>query len=72
MRHYALAHDNPALQHVAHIVRGADVFGTDSPLNPQGIGAIVNGYIGVYSDDHELVKVAVTVYEALYQWCLGR
>jgi hypothetical protein len=27
------------------------------------------GYVDVYADDHELLNVAVTVYESLYQWC---
>lgn len=29
----------------------------------------MNGYTDAYADDHELLNVAVTVYEALYQWC---
>jgi hypothetical protein len=70
LRHYQLGGDDPALMHVARIVHSADVFGADAPPESAGVRAIMNGYVGAYADDQELTRVAVTVYEALYQWCL--
>jgi hypothetical protein len=72
LRHYKLGQDDPALARLASIVHGADVFGADAPPESAGLRAIMNGYVGAYSDDHELLRVAVTVYEALYQWCLAQ
>jgi hypothetical protein len=72
LRYYKLGQDDPALAHVARIVHGADVFGADAPPESAGLRAIMNGYVGAYADDQELTTVAVTVYEALYQWCLGQ
>jgi hypothetical protein len=69
MRFYGLGQDDPALQRLARIVHGADVFGADAPAGSAGVRAVMNGYTDAYADDHELLNVAVTVYEALYQWC---
>ena len=69
MRFYGLGHDDPALQRLARIVHGADVVGSDAPAESAGLRAVMNGYTDAYADDHELLNVAVTVYEALYQWC---
>jgi hypothetical protein len=69
IRHYDLAKDDPALLELARIVNGADVRGSDAPLESAGVRAIMMGYVDVYADDHELLNVAVTVYESLYQWC---
>jgi hypothetical protein len=69
MRYYDLGKDDPALRRVAAIVHGADVFGADAPPESAGIRAIMNGYVDVFADDQELVRVATTVYESLYQWC---
>jgi hypothetical protein len=69
MRFYELGQDDPALQRVAQIVHGADVHGADAPPESAGLRAVMNGYVDVYTDDHQVLDVAVTVYEALYQWC---
>jgi hypothetical protein len=69
LRVYELGRDDPALVHLARIVHGADVFGSDAPPESAGIRAIMNGYVDVFADDQELTRVAATVYEALYQWC---
>jgi hypothetical protein len=70
LRYYNLGQDDPALVRLARIIHGADVFGAESPPESAGLRAIMNGYVGAYADDHELLRAAVTVYEALYQWCL--
>jgi hypothetical protein len=60
--------DDPALQQIAMIVRGAD---TDSfSLAPQaaGLWAISAGLAYNYKDDHELLQTGMKVYDALYSW----
>jgi hypothetical protein len=60
--------DDPALQRVAEIVRGAD---TGRPgLTPQSAGllAISQGLSAVFADDHEMLRHGMVVYDALYAW----
>jgi hypothetical protein len=61
--------DEPALQHLARIVRGADT--ADKDLTPQsrGLEAIARGFSLVYADDHEQLERELPVYDALYAWC---
>jgi hypothetical protein len=61
--------EDPALDHVATIVRGAD---TSSPdLTPQcdGLLAISFGLSANFPDDHEMLKHGLVIYDALYTWC---
>ena len=63
--------DNEALGQLAAIVRGAD---TDRlGLTPQSAGlyAVSLGLSRLYSDDQELLRQALVVYDALYAWCCG-
>lgn len=67
LRKYGLT--EPALQRLALIVRGAD---TDRPeLTPQshGLLAISLGLSRNFPDDHEMLRVGMIVYDALYAWC---
>jgi hypothetical protein len=67
MQKYRL--DDPALQRLALIVRGAD---TDRhELAPQcaGLLAVSLGLSQVYADDHEMLRHGMVVYDALYAWC---
>ena len=60
---------NAALDQLASIVRGAD---TSRPeLTPQSAGllAISQGLKANIPDDHELLRVGMIVYDALYAWC---
>lgn len=60
---------NPALQDLAVIVRGAD---TDRHgLAPQcaGLLAISLGLSHNFTDDHEMLKHGLVMYDALYAWC---
>ena len=61
-------HD-PALDRLATIVRGADTSRPD--LTPQGHGllAISYGLSHNFSDDHEMLKHGMIIYDALYAWC---
>jgi hypothetical protein len=61
--------NDPALQRLAAIVRGAD---TGKPeLTPQshGLLAISLGLSRNYKNDHELLKHGMVMYDALYRWC---
>lgn len=61
--------DEPALEELAVIVRGAD---TDSPtLHPAcaGLFAISVGLSRNFKDDHEQLRHGFVVYDALYAWC---
>jgi rhodanese-related sulfurtransferase len=60
---------DPALDHLAMIVRGAD---TSRPgLAPQceGLLAISHGLSANHPDDHEMLKHGMVIYDALYTWC---
>jgi len=61
-------HD-PALDHLATIVRGADTSRPD--LTPQGEGllAISYGLSSNFPDDHEMLAHGMVMYDALYTWC---
>jgi hypothetical protein len=61
-------HD-PALVQLATIVRAAD---TDTlKLSPQapGLLAISLGLGAIFSDDQELLRAGLVIYDALYAWC---
>jgi len=61
--------NDPALDRLALIVRGAD---TDSPdLAPEAAGlvAISWGLNHNFRDDHELLARGMVIYDALYAWC---
>lgn len=61
--------DDPALQDLAVIIRGAD---TGHPqLSPQspGLLAVSLGLSRIFADDHEMLKHGMVLYDALYAWC---
>jgi rhodanese-related sulfurtransferase len=60
---------DPALDHLALIVRGADTSRPD--LAPQCLGllAISHGLSSRFADDHEQLKHGMIIYDAFYQWC---
>jgi rhodanese-related sulfurtransferase len=60
---------DPALDHLAKIVRGADTSRHD--LTPQcgGLFAISLGLSANFSDDHEMLAHGMVMYDALYTWC---
>jgi len=60
---------DPALNRLATIVRGADTSRPD--LTPQGDGllAISYGLSANFPDDHEMLKHGLVMYDALYTWC---
>jgi len=61
-------HD-PALQHLARIVRGADTSRLDLTPQSPGLYAISLGLSDVFKDDHEMLRHGIVLYDALYAWC---
>ncbi len=59
----------PALQHLALIVRGADTSRLDLTPESPGLYAISLGLSDVFNDDHEMLRHGIVVYDALYAWC---
>lgn len=61
--------DDPALRHLARIVRGADTADKDLTPESRGLEAIARGFGLVYADDQEQLAAELPVYDALYAWC---
>ncbi len=61
----------PALAHLARIVRGADTDRLD--LTPQcaGLLAITLGLGANFHDDQQLLQAGRVIYDALYTWCIN-
>lgn len=60
---------DPALQQLAEIVRGADTSRLDLTPQSPGLYAISLGLSQTFSDDHEMLKHGMVMYDALYAWC---
>jgi hypothetical protein len=61
---------DPALQQLAVIVRGADTARLDLAPQAPGLYAISLGLSHNFSDDQEMLKHGLVMYDALYAWCL--
>jgi len=61
--------DEPALQQLGTIVRGADTSRLDLTPQSAGLYAISLGLSHVYADDHEMLRQGLVMYDALYAWC---
>ena len=61
--------DDPALRHLARIVRGADTSDKDLTPESRGLEAIARGFGLIYDDDHRQLEAELPVYDALYAWC---
>lgn len=64
---YALG--EPALAHLAEIVRAADTGTPERSPQAHGLLAISLGLAKNFGDDHELLRQGMVVYDALYTWC---
>jgi len=60
---------DPALQLLAEIVRGADTSRLDLTPQSAGLYAISLGLSRNFTDDHEMLRHGLVVYDALYSWC---
>jgi len=67
LKHYRL--EDPALKRLALIVRGADTGKLDLAPQAPGLAAISLGLSRNFSDDHEMLKQGMVLYDALYTWC---
>ena len=61
--------DDPALQHMARIVRGADTSRFNLTPQSAGLYALSLGLSHQFADDHEMLKHGMVMYDALYAWC---
>ena len=61
--------DDPALQRLAKIVRGADTSRLDLTPQSAGLYAISAGLSRNFPDDHEMLRHGLVIYDALYAWC---
>jgi len=59
----------PALDQLATIVRAADTSRLGLAPQSSGLYAISLGLSQNYSDDHEMLKHGMVMYEALFAWC---
>lgn len=59
----------PALMKLAEIVRAADTDTLERSQQAPGLLAITLGLSANFADDHEMLKIGMIVYEALYTWC---
>jgi rhodanese-related sulfurtransferase len=60
---------DPALDHLATIVRGADTARPGLAPQCEGLLAISHGLSANHRDDHEMLKHGMVIYDALYRWC---
>jgi len=67
IRHYRLS--DPALQRLAVIVRGADTGRPELAPQAPGLLAISQGLSQNFTDDHEMLRHGMVIYDALYAWC---
>jgi len=67
IKHYKLT--DPALDHLAVIVRGADTARPDLAPQAAGLHAISLGLSANVPDDHAMLERGMVIYDALYTWC---
>jgi len=67
LKRYRLA--DPALLHLAVIVRGADTSRLDLTPQSAGLYAISLGLSAILTNDHEMLSHGLVMYDALYAWC---
>jgi rhodanese-related sulfurtransferase len=60
---------DPALDHLATIVRGADTSRHDLAAECAGLVGISRGLSVNFPEDHEMLKHGMVIYDALYAWC---
>lgn len=60
---------DPAVLALAEIVRAADTDTLEKSAQAPGLLAITLGLSANISDDHEMLKIGMVIYDALYTWC---
>ncbi|MEI6114898.1 MAG: chromate resistance protein ChrB domain-containing protein [Burkholderiales bacterium] len=61
--------DDPALDRLALIVRGADTSRLDLSPQSAGLYAISLGLSANFINDHDMLGHGMVMYDALYSWC---
>ena len=61
--------EDPALGHLATIVRGADTSRLDLTPQSAGLFAISLGLSANFPDDHAMLNQGLILYDALFAWC---
>lgn len=61
--------DEPGLQQMATIIRGADTARPNLAPQSAGLLAISLGLSEMFIDDHELLAHGMVLYDALFAWC---
>ena len=61
--------EDPALRQLALIVRGADTSRLDLTPQSAGLYAVSLGLSRLFTDDLEMLKHGLVLYDALYAWC---
>ena len=61
--------DDPALQQLAAIVRGADTSRLELTPQSAGLYAVSLGLSQLFADDHQMLRHGMVLYDALYAWC---
>jgi hypothetical protein len=61
--------NDPALRQLAVIVRGADTARMDLAPQCAGLMALSLGLSHNFTDDHEMLRHGMVMYDALYAWC---
>lgn len=61
--------DDPALQQLGAIVRGADTSRLDLAPECAGLLALSLGLSKNFTDDHAMLAQGMVMYDALYAWC---
>jgi rhodanese-related sulfurtransferase len=61
--------EDPALDTLAVIVRGADTARLELTPQSPGLLALSLGLSANFSDDHEMLEHGLTMYDAFYAWC---
>jgi hypothetical protein len=61
--------NDPALQQLAAIVRGADTSHLELTPQSAGLYALSLGLSKTFTDDQEMLKHGMVMYDAMYAWC---
>ena len=67
IKHFRL--QDPALKRLALIVRGADTAKLELAPQAPGLAAVSLGLSRIFTDDLEMLKHGMVLYDALYAWC---
>jgi len=71
MDKYGLLGQDPALDKLALIVRGADTSDKDLTPESRGLDALAGGFQKMELSDHQKLELEFPVYDALYIYCGG-